>query len=522
MDKVKELQAALKRLETEATELEGKVEAETDETKAKVLSDLHAAKVAEFEETAKKIEAAKAKITRAKRVADLTVEPTVDDKSDKLDGDPEDGKMAGKVTVPNSAHNLAMECKERDDASRAYLTAAPGEAKAALSAVMAQKPKLFDAITVVRDGKRQTGIRPPSYMANFINAKMSGWTPSSIREALSGKANENVLARDASGTQSGGGSLVPDLFEGTLYKLPQLDSRLIDLCFVKSAVGAAVYFPKLTQSTDRFGVHFHASTEGNAKPKSNPNFTRVSVTPGEISGLTLLSTQELRVNNVGLEAELAWSFRGAWNEFINRQILQKSDANSSFTGINTDAAIALGVVPVAREAAGAVSWADLMGLVFGVEAGAMADLTMVVKSGSTGALAYVAKLDDTNNRPVFQNLLSASWAGGAQNPPQIAGCPYIATPDNDATVGNRGDFICGAFRNYAVAVEPSDGMTIDRSDDFMFDQAMVAYRIIGRAGGLPLGYSCFSVLAEVSGASSSSTESSSASATASSGADDNE
>lgn len=521
MDKLKELQALLAKLDGEIEELEGKVEAAKEDNERKVLADLVSAKQAKFDETAKAIEGVKAKAARKAKTADLTKTAAVEDKTTQLDSEAGDGELAGKVSVPDSAHNRAMDTKAQDDAAREYLTAPRNsEARTMLALLAAKKEKLFEAITVERKDGRQRGVKPPSYMTNFIHAKMEGWSREEIERAIRGKSNENVLARDSSGTQSGGGSLVPDLFTPSLYKLPQLDVRLMDRCFVKTAVGAAVYFPKLTQSTNRYGVAMAASTEGNAKPKSNPNFTRVSVTPGEISGLTFVSHKELRVNNVGLEAELAWMFRGAWNEFINKQILQKSDANSAFTGINTDTAIAAGVVEVAREGAGAVSWADLMGLVFGVEAGVMGDLTLIFKSGSTGALAYIAKLDDTNNRPVFMNLLNASWAGGAQNPPTIAGCPYIATPDNTPAVGARGDVICGAFRNYAVAVDQD--ITIDRSDDFMFDQDMAAYRVIGYAGGLPLGYTCFSVLSDVSGVSSSSASASSVSITASSGADDNE
>lgn len=520
MDKLKELKDALTKLDAEAEELEGKVEAEKDEAKRKALTDLHAAKVAEIEDTAKKIEAVKAKTARKARMAELTKGEPMEDKSTQLTGEATDGQMAGKVSVPDSKHNQMMDTKARDEAARSYILAPRGEAGITLQMLASKSEKLFEAITVERKDGRQKGVRPPSYIQNFIHAKMHGWNPESIRGALMGKANENVLARDSSGTQSGGGSLVPDQFEASLYKLPELDTRLMDLCYVKTAVGGAAYFPKLTQSTNRFGMKIQASTEGNAKPKSNPNFTRVSVTPGEASGLAIVSHKELRVNNVGLEAELAWMFRGAWNEFVNKQILQKSDPNSAFTGINTDTATAAGVVEVAREVAGAVSWADLMGLVFGIEAGAMSAARLIFKSGSTGALAYIAKLDDTNNRPVFMNLLAASWQGGAQNPATIAGCPFVSTPDNDAAVGARGDVICGDFRNYAVAVDQD--ITIDRSDDFMFDQDMAVYRVIGYVGGLPLGYSCFSVLSDVAGLSSSSQSSSSVSVTASSGADDNE
>ncbi len=85
-------------------------------------------------------------------------------------------------------------------------------------------------------------------------------------------------------------------------------------------------------------------------------------------------------------------------------------------------------------------------------------------------------------------------------------------------LGARGDVICGAFRNYAVAVDQD--ITIDRSDEYMFDRDMASYRIIGYMGGLPLGYTCFSVLSDLSSVSSSSDTASSESLSHSSGADE--
>ena len=505
--KVDALQAANK----EAEELEAKVAAEQDATKRAELEKAYDAKVADIAKLADDVDAEKKRADTMKRAKEVA-KVEIDSKRAELSEEP-------KAKVLDSEHNAMRDTMERDAASRAYLTAPVRGAMAVLQGIQGKSEKLYEAITVERKDGRQGGVRPPSYMQNFIHAKMAGWNPRTLGEAIMGKTEYAVLARDSSGTQSGGGSLVPDQFVAELYRLPELDTRLIDLCLVKTAVGGTAYFPKLTQSTNRFGVAFVSSTEGNSKPRTDPVFTRTSVTTGEISGLTSVSHKELRVNNVGLEAELAWMFRGAWNEFINKQILQKSDANSQFVGINTDAAMALGVVEVSREAAGAVSWKDLMGLVFGIEAGAMSEAKLILKSGSTGAMAAIAALDDTNNRPVFQNLLSASWAGGAQSPPTIAGCPYVLTPDLVAILGARGDVICGSFRNYGVAIDQD--ITIDRSDEFHFDRDMATYRVIGYAGGLILGPSCFAVLSDVSGVSSSSESSSTAAVSqASSGADD--
>ncbi len=506
---VKTLVDALNVANKAAEELEGKVAAETDAAKKTALEAEYDGKVKEIEDLAGKVEAAKKAaevVKRGKEAAKMEIESKKSELREE------------SVIVPDSAHNQMKDTLERDSASRSYLLAPRGESHAVLAGIAGKSERLFEAITVNRKDGRQRGVKPMSYMQNFIHAKMAGWNPQSIGDAIRGKAEYAVLARDASGTQSGGGSVVPDFFAAELYRLPQLDARLIDRCMVKTAIGGTAYFPRLTQSTNRFGVAMAASTEGNSKPKSNPVLNRVSCTTGEISGLTSISHKELRVNNVGLEAELAWMFRGSWNEFMNKQLLQKSDGSSQFVGINTDAAIALGVVEVVREAAGAVSWADLMGLVFAVESGVMGDLVLITKSGSTGAMAAIAKLDDTNNRPVMMNLLNASWQEGAQNAARLGGCPLVLTPDLAAAVGARGDVIAAALRNYGVAIDQD--ITIDRSDEYLFDRDMACYRVIGYAGGLLLGPTCFAVLSDVTGVSSSSASASSLSYSVSSGADD--
>jgi HK97 family phage major capsid protein len=83
----------------------------------------------------------------------------------------------------------------------------------------------------------------------------------------------------------------------------------------------------------------------------------------------------------------------------------------------------------------------------------------------------------------------------------------LLTSENSKALGARGDVIYGNFMGYGLAVD-GDEMAIERSDEYAFNTGQITFRLIMYAGGTPLGYDMFSVLGDVSGASSSSSSSS--------------
>jgi HK97 family phage major capsid protein len=279
----------------------------------------------------------------------------------------------------------------------------------------------------------------------------------------------------------------------------------MDRCMVKRAVTGSAQFPRLTQSTNRFGVVAAWGTEGTASTEDNPVFSRQDVDCGQLGLLSQLSLREMRNNRVGLEAELAWMFRGAMDEQITRAILQGNAANSRPQGINHNTAIAAGVNVVGRETAAQVSYTDLVRLQFAVEDAIFEDGIFIFRSGNNGALRYVSALDDNQGRPVLRND-NIGWREGVGAVRTIAGSEFIATPDNTATLGNRGDVIYGDFRNYGVAVDLD--VTIDRSDHYAFNAGLATFRVVAYIGGYPIGPNAFSMLGDVSTASSSSSSSS--------------
>ena len=83
----------------------------------------------------------------------------------------------------------------------------------------------------------------------------------------------------------------------------------------------------------------------------------------------------------------------------------------------------------------------------------------------------------------------------------IAGSPYMKVVPC-SNLGLRGDVIFGDFACYGIAL--SADVSIDMSEHYAFDKGLVTYRVMLWVGGKPLGESCFALLGDASGESSSS------------------
>jgi HK97 family phage major capsid protein len=460
-------------LDGEISDLEAKAETVEGEDAEKVTGELEA-KSAEWEAEKAKLERLKAKRDRQAEMA------KVKSRAGELE----------EVEVPKSEHNETNWQRERDFAAKTYLI----EGKDAFGLLARDNEQVCDS---VRSKHKDGGVHAPSYIADHILSNR--FVGKNLM--LQAKGANDVLTTDASGTNSGGGSLVPDTFIPELFKIPQIETRLMDRCRVKRAVSGTAEFPRLTQSTNRFGVAVSWGTEGSSITEDNPVFTQVEVSTNRLTGLSQVSLKELRTNGVGLEAEMATMFRGAFNSAVSQAILQGGSNRPQ--GINTNTSIAAGVNVVNRTTASQVSYEDLVELQYTVATGVMPTSIWVVSAGASGAMKYIAGLTDSENRPLLTNL--GSWENSTMIPTLI-GSEYIYTPDNTSNLGYRGDVIFGDFSCYGVAVDQE--VTIDRSDQYAFDKGLVTYRVMGYVGGKPLGEDCFALLGDPSAASSSSSSSS--------------
>jgi len=486
-----ELLKKMKEVNEQIVGLEAK-RADADEAEANVYQKLIDEKKAEFSKLEGKVAQAKETEAREKLLAE------VEAKRNETDG-----KSKKLADVVDSEHNDNVQEINDTKVFTDYFTAK--KVSDYLNNLANQ-----NGADYVDSRMAEGGMKLPKWMAkNVLPTPMSAKLESAIETAMI-EGKSPVLVRESSGTNTGGGSLVEELFNAELFKIPQRTDSIPDACYVKRGVGKEVQFPRLTQSTNEFGVSVTwgnagaSSGEGSAISQSDPTFTRVDVNLERLSLLSKASLREVRVNQVGFEAELMWMYRGAANRALSKAILQGvAGVTNAPTGINTNASITAGVNVLARQTAAQVSYTDLVGLQYACNDGIIGTGMYVISAGSTGAMKYIASLDDTYGRPVFAP--EDTW--GMAGPKQIAGAPFISTLANSVALGGRGDVIFGNFSGFGLALD--NDVVIERSDEYAFNQGLVTYRMIMYAGGELLGPDMFAVLGDVSGVSSSSSSSSS-------------
>jgi len=499
MDSV-QIKDAMKKAHDELTTLESKL-ADADEGKKAVIAEMIEGKTTEWDSLKADLAHAEKREQIEKEIADMEAKRNeTEGKTEQL----QDVKVEAK-----SQHNEVREEVQHTNFFNEYVTYG-GKVSDYLNKTANEK-----GVNYIESKMAEGGAKMPEWMAKTVLPKPVGHELEDAMKAAAYEGKAAVLVSNASGTASGGGSLVEEMFEPTLFKVPKRQSNIADKCFVKRGVGKEVQFPKLTQSTDEYGVSVSWGTEGGTITQDDPVFSRIDVNLARLTALSQASMREIRENQVGLEAEMLWMYQGAIAREIDACILNGTAAASNAPqGINTNAGTTAGVVSVARETASQVSYTDLVNMQFAVDDGVFGAGMYVLSAGSTGAMKYVAALDDSNGRPIFGGDSQSGWGVGQGNVPTIAGQPYVSTVSNkrDGTVialGQTGDVMYGNFLGYGLAYDSQAGVVIERSDEYAFNKGLVTYRAILYVGGKILGGEMFSVLDDASGASSSSSSSSS-------------
>lgn len=515
MKTIDELIAEMEALQAEISKIEERIDSADSDAKRELLTEELESKVADFDAKEAEVKRLESAAKRADRLKQL--KPTA---PQKPDAEPENKSLdEPDVELPDSEHNLRQVQAKKDRASWLYLSHPKSGSDAIQEIARKDGDQLVEAIRLNRlEAKEDAGaIQPPSWMKNFI-------LPQPTALDVMGKASSNdVLVGDASGTNSGGGSLVDTDFVPQLYRRDlNVVHDLASKCYVKRAVGKTAVFPKLTQAAATpFGIAITrgdgsgSSGEGQGITESNPQFSQVEISTGRVAALSQASLKEVRNSDVGFEAELAWMFRNAVRFAYSQDVIEGSYANHNGAGlplgINTNTSIGThGVATRAREVASQVSYADLAKMQFDVDEGITDEGTYIISGGASGAMQFMVSLDDNDGRPVFFSVPGGyiNWAlGQAASPKVVAGRPFVRTKANSANVGSRGDIIYGNLRHYGFVVD-TDEMGVERSDHYAFNTGLVTFRLITYVGGRVLAGQAFCVLADVSTASSSSSSSS--------------
>ena len=497
---------AMKALNVDIAALEGKRSEEKDDIERQLFADKIKAKNDEFEVLQGKVADEKAK---QKREADIA---GVEGDLAKVDTSKADGlkdAQVDDVKVTDSDHNRENWAAKCDKFAWDFLLDPLSDGQ--------KNGTLLKADGVLLEACKGTdeGFRAPRSLAKYIMPQPTGHdllaAHFSDRVADQFGAKVTIVSDDAAGAASGGASLFPVPFVPQLYRQERMVDDLPSRCFVKPDLGGGTLFPKLKSQSDSvpFGVSVTwgnsgaSGGEGESITASDPTFTQIAVTTDRLAATTQASLKELRVDQIGLEAQIAWMMRNAVSRQISTRILTGTGTAPFPTGVNSAASITAGLNIEARDAASQVSYTDLSNLQFAVPAGLAEGGIYVLSTGPSGAFKYISGLKDTDGRPVLRN---ENWIVGLNAVPTLAGMPYMPTAANTQALGGRGDVVFGNFMNYGLVVGSVD---IARSDQFAFDKGVITFRVLTYVGGKPLDADAFAVLGDPSGASSSSSSSSS-------------
>jgi hypothetical protein len=237
-----ELRDKMVALHSAINELEGQASKETDEGKKSVISGMIEGKTSEWE-------TAKAELAHAEKREQIDAEmAALEAKRQKTEG-----KTQGltDVKIEDTDHNQANhEIQHTNDFTSWFQSEVPSQSMRDIAGKKGQN--YVDSITPPKGG----GMKVPKWMSELISPQPKSMDIENYAKACHGERMEgkDILVREASGTNSGGGSLVAPVFVPNLHKLqPRLDD-IPNRCFVKRAVGNEALFPKLTQSSNEFGV----------------------------------------------------------------------------------------------------------------------------------------------------------------------------------------------------------------------------------------------------------------------------
>jgi HK97 family phage major capsid protein len=506
MDHVERMEKLLADCEDLRKQMEGKKAEE-----ANVMKEMIEGKMAEYDrldEEYKGIEQAEA---AKKRLDEIKA------KRNEIEGKAKELKTPN-AEVPDSEHNIAMEGKKHERAFLGYVTHEESGAKAKAITANEHGEEFMNRIGT------KFGMKLPDWMCDYIvpqqtsMAELEKFAGKDMRREMGGKTV--LLVREASGTNTGGGSAVNIDFEPSIFRVPQRLNDIPSKCWVKRAIGKEAQFPTLTQSTNAFGVAATwgnsgvANGEGSSLSQSDPTLTRVDVNLERLALITAVSKRFLRNEDVGFLGELAWMYRGTWQFQVGKGILGGVMGVTALRGINSNWSIGQGYTDVTtRQTANQISYTDAVNLQFEVSDGIFGTGEYILSAGSGGGAKYVMALDDSQGRPIFSE--EDTWRGsGVRANGTIANRPYTvarelarSNTNTPVPVGDRGDLLYGDFRTFGLVVD-AENLAIERSDDYGFNTGEIYFRLITYVGGQPLGADCFAVLGDTAGVSSSSSSSS--------------
>ena len=255
-------------------------------------------------------------------------------------------------------------------------------------------------------------------------------------------------------------------------------STLVDKVNVINLNGGETYKKSFVKANGVAG----ATTEGGAYTTTEPTFGYLTISKVKITAYTEITEELEKLPSIPYQAEVLRNINISLKKKISEQILRGAGTTNTFTGIFSDAAVALAdKSPMEIEAITDSTLDDIIFAYGGdeeVEGGAV----LIINKADLRAFAG---LKTNEGRKVHTiNYVNKT----------IDGIPYIinsnckAITDGNTSAGEYG-IAYGALTNYEVPV--FSPVEISKSNDYKFKDGIISYKASVFTGGNVVGYNGF-------------------------------
>ena len=273
--------------------------------------------------------------------------------------------------------------------------------------------------------------------------------------------------------------LLPDHTSPNLAPVPFAQvSSLVDRVNIINLNGGETYKKSFVKSNGIAGT----TLEGQPYSETEPAFGYLTISKVKITAYTEITEELEKLPSIPYQAEVLRNINISLKKKISEQILRGAGTTNTFTGIFSDAAIALAdTTPLEIEA---ITDATLDDIVFAyggdeeVEGGAV----LILNKNDLRAFAGL-------KTPEGRKVHTIDYVNKT-----IDGIPYIinshckAISDSNTAAGEYG-IAYGALKNYEVPV--FSPVEIGKSTDYKFKDGIISYKASVFTGGNVVGYNGF-------------------------------
>ena len=255
-------------------------------------------------------------------------------------------------------------------------------------------------------------------------------------------------------------------------------STLVDKVHIVNLNGGETYKKSYVKSSGIAGT----TVEGQAYSESEPAFGYLTVSKVKITVYTEITEELEKLPNLPYQTEILKHINLALKKKISEQILRGAGTANTFTGIFSDAAVALAdTTPLEIEAITDTTLDDIIFAYGGdeeVEGGAV----VIINKSDLRAFAGLK----TNDGIKVHTIDTINKT--------IDGIPYIINShckavSNQATANGEYCIAYGSLKNYEVPV--FSPVEISKSNDYKFKDGIISYKASVFTGGNVVGYNGF-------------------------------